>query len=123
MKWETKDPVIFQLYNTYYGNKYVDEYWCTAIPTFKVDHPTHGYNYSCQMFKELQIKATKAMQPVQSKSHQCVVMLLTNLAEPQWVSIPCEEDLLPVGVCVIHNNNLTDNMHEASSVNVRNAKK
>ena len=114
--------MIFQLYNTYYGNKYVDEYWCTAIPTFESDHKIVGFNYSCPMFTELQIKATKAMQLVQSKSHQCVVMLLTNLAEPQWVSIPCEEDLLPVGVCVIHNNNLTDNMPEANSLNVRNTK-
>ena len=122
MKWETEDPVIFKLYNTYYGNKYIDGYWCMPNHAFYTDCPILGFNYSCPMFKELQIKATKAMQPVQSKSQQCVVMLLTNLAEPQWVSIPCEEDLLPVGVCVVHNNNLTNNMHEASSVNVRNAK-
>ena len=79
-------------------------------------------NKSCPLFKELQIKATKAMQPVQSESHQCVVMLLTNLAEPQWVSVPCDEDILPVGVCVIQNNNLTHKMYKESSSNVRNVK-
>ena len=71
MKWENKDPVLFRLYNTHYGNKYIDEYFCGDI------HPDSGFsvefNKSCPSFKELQIKATKAMQPVQSESHQCVL--------------------------------------------------
>ena len=35
-----------------------------------------------------------------SKTQLCSLMLLSNLAEPNWISIPCEEKLLDFIMCV-----------------------
>ncbi len=41
----------------------------------------------------------QTVQPRTKRSHACTLMLLTNLAEPEWVSIRCDEKLLQVFVC------------------------
>ena len=44
-------------------------------------------------------KMQQLLHPLVSPSHQCSVMLLSNLAEVQWATIPCDRSLLPNIVC------------------------
>ena len=53
----------------------------------------------CPVMTDLQNQEIHELEPQNKNS--CTLMLLTNLAEPQWISVPCSAALLPVALCVI----------------------
>ena len=54
------------------------------------------------------------------KSHKCTVLLLFNLAEPDWISVPCDQKLLSNVACFVQ---VDKYMHNSkSSINIKNVK-
>ena len=51
------------------------------------------------------------------KSHKCTLMLLFNLAKPDWISMPCDKKLLSHVVCYVPKYG-----HQTSVENVQNVK-
>ena len=44
--------------------------------------------------------ASLYIQPVANKDITCTLMVLENLAKPEWISVPCTEKILTDMVCV-----------------------
>lgn len=49
------------------------------------------------LLEETKIQSMKFVMPVLSK--KCTILLISNLMEPQWVSVSCSEKLLPHVIC------------------------
>ena len=63
------------------------------------NHAINKYKYSTQRYMQSQTKK------------QCTLLLLTNLAEPQWVSIKCSDRIIGDIMCMISKNiNITTNI-------------
>ena len=112
MKWVTGSPLAFQQFSNE-QNKL--RYHCCPSTKRRIiyhfiyfGHCTTGYQ--CQDLTK--IKALSSL-PVDSKSksvNKCFLMLLSNLAEPNWVSVVCDQPLLAVITCIKDNikKNFTD---------------
>ena len=48
--------------------------------------------------------AAKNLLPMLRDSFHCTIMILKNLAEPEWISAPCEDKVLTDIVCVTEHN-------------------
>ncbi len=54
----------------------------------------------CVNIQDTKQKAADTIQPALSKSGvSCGLMLLTNMAEPQWIYVPCDQRILSAVVC------------------------
>ena len=49
--------------------------------------------------RKLDAMARKTFQMRQPSVHQCTMLFVLNLAEPQWVTVPCNEPLLYTVIC------------------------
>ena len=116
-KWETGDRLIFQQYNVQYANRNVDRYWCfhhkLEVPLLMLNYiaaleTMQSISNQCPLLTHLQQQASNTSWLHMDEIKACSLMLLTNLAEPQWISVPCDEALLPVGICVV---NRTSTIH------------
>ena len=59
----------------------------------------------CPVMTKLQHHAINAVQNAKAEKNVCTLMLLTNLAEPQWVSVSCSLTLLPIVICFMDKRN------------------
>ena len=48
---------------------------------------------------QITAQAQKTLHPYWPKNYSCTMMLLRNLAEPEWISVPCRQKLLLTVVC------------------------
>ena len=84
-----------------------------AFQQYSNDHFTRAeINYSCKiamLSKEINLclnltsiknVSERLTKFYHSKTQLCSLMLLSNLAEPNWISIPCAEKLLDFIMCV-----------------------
>ena len=55
-----------------------------------------------------------------SKNKTCTVMLLFNLAKPDWISITCDNKILNHIFCYLYQGNVAN--HNSSSINIQNTK-
>ncbi len=75
------------------------------IVSFKIKKPV--YKFYCPDFiqedisalQKMKVQTYSSIQPTKIDSRLCTVILLSNLLEPQWVSVNCSDDLLPNRVC------------------------
>ena len=73
--------------------------FCPWIRKGVYKHALNSYKYAIQKHMQAQIKS------------KCAMMLLTNLAEPEWVSVNCAQRIIGDIMCIIpHNNNSTTNI-------------
>ena len=96
MKWENGDPVIFHILNTNYGNHTSVTYSCLY----------NRYKGDCNFpfVSNLKAEASLTVLLTRKANNSCVSMLLINLEQPQWVSVPCNKRGLPLGICFTHKN-------------------
>ena len=59
----------------------------------------------CVDLRDIKVKSTKTMFPSDTNSTMCTLLLLTNLAEPDWIQVNCSDKLLTSVFCITENNN------------------
>ena len=97
-RWENGSPVTFQMFtNINYGKDPI-YYDCDKSKFL----PSRKHEKFCSKMRELSIKleAETHIYPLKNREQICTLMALSNLAEPNWVSISCFSDKLLHVVCV-----------------------
>ena len=98
--WENKKTVSFQQYkNNNFRQKDLTSFACTYYENARKDGTTR-----CFDLKHQKNKAFGSLYPNSSSHEQCSMMLLSNLAEPEWIQIGCTEKVLVDVVCIIKTN-------------------
>lgn len=108
--WDCRSPMTFQRFtNSYFGtssfpikSKHIFEYFVRGINT----HTNRIGLFRNALSKKQKHQATVSLYPIINNSSQCSMLLLINLAEPEWISVPCEESMLSDVFCMT-NKNLT----------------
>ena len=74
----------------------------------------------CIDLQHLKFKASSSLYPNSTSLQQCSVMLLSNLAEPEWIQISCTEKLLVDVICVSKPGylNATTSNYQISDINL-----
>ena len=79
------------------------------------DIPCQSY-FTISSFASSKTK-TLLVQPIKKLDKSCVVMLLHNLADPDWIQISCEEPIVSHVFCLTGKSNLTfKHFHPNSTV-------
>ncbi len=95
--WENGDPVSYQIWMS------------TLTKTHStIKHQKYTNMEGTFLMEESQINGTS--HPYQPNSYSCTAMLLSNLAEPQWISIQCYQPLTDDVICDISGGNKTFNI-------------
>ena len=109
-KWITGSPLSFQQYlNTNFkssetryscGSQVVARSWQnkTKLVPFK----EHLYN--CVDLSNFKKNASTTMEPHRTKRETCFLILVSNLAEPDWISVSCNRKVLHWIICEVSNN-------------------
>ena len=88
-KWGRKAPVPFQVFNNVqYGNIPQGTYY-SGVLTGNVKNIW----YTNKILSKLQEKASEIIYPNVHHSEKCTIMIVSNLAEPDWMQISCQEKL------------------------------
>ena len=66
----------------------------------------------CIDFEDVKSNALSAVFPHSSKVQLCVMMLLSNLAEPEWVQVNCNKKLLLHVVCMKQTSTMADHINQ-----------
>ena len=89
--WENGNVVSFQQYeNNNFGKKKLTSFVCTR-QTIK---------NRCVSLQQQKYKSSGSLYPNSTSQQRCSMMLLSNLAEPEWLQINCFEKLLVTLICV-----------------------
>ena len=101
--WETNDPLGHQHFlNSQFGDDSTTIYKC-GEPYFRPVYTLFNYGFLKSLCVNLDATKTKAFStvyPNMAKFERCTVMLLSNLAESDWIQINCELKLLANILCV-----------------------
>ena len=66
----------------------------------------HGnVNTKCVNIRDIKFIATKTLYPNVDPSKMCTLMLMSNLAEPEWIQVDCNHDNLASVICVQNKTN------------------
>ena len=66
--------------------------------------PSRQKLYQCVNLRNIKRKAGTKVEPHRVKRKTCFLMLLSNLAEPDWISVSCKRNILHVIICEASNN-------------------
>ena len=69
----------------------------------------------CSSFFDTKAQAMKEIYPYTSKSRACTLMMITNLAEPEWISVNCEAKIFYHVLCITR----SDQVNSATHTTVR----
>ena len=95
-KCGSKAPVSFQAFNNVqYGNIPKGTYH-SGVPTRNV----RNIWYTNKILAKLQEKALEMIYPTVHHSDICTIMILSNLSEPYWMQVSCQEKLSLNVLCV-----------------------
>ena len=102
---------MYQKYNHHYYSKETPLYTCC------INGGLYRWDSICLDLSPLKAYAQTRTHALTSKHEACTIMLLSNLAEPEWISIPCNKKLLYFVFCVkknklnyLHWQNVTNNI-------------
>ena len=120
-QWLTASVVTYQQWNNnYFGGNTKIEYNTIYKVAIKPNNSKQekmlcmkGSTIPTCMVKEwpnaissLKNNLSTHLHPMPAHSHNCVLLLMSNLAHPEWISINCDEKLLPHIVCFAHNHSV-----------------
>ncbi len=106
-KWRSNSPISFQLWtNSLYNNNCLLQftvnfrYWFNNLMCSSTGQRVCvKFNLSYQTSPEFLKPARTHVLPIRYGEWQCVAMILANLAQPEWVSVPCDVPLLGDVMC------------------------
>ena len=109
--WQYGSPLVYQKYNHHYYNKETPLYTCY------MEGGLYYWRNICLDLSPLKESAQTRTHALTSKHEACTIMLLSNLAEPEWISIPCNRKFLYFVFCTkknklnyLHCQNVTNNI-------------
>ncbi len=107
LSWTNNVPVAFTAFNNIYFDKschncfpginfkhiddYKPEYFCSSLCCV--------VGHTCPNLTSLKIVASSTIYPFATTSDTCTLMLVSNLAEPEWISTSCNQKLLNYVFC------------------------
>ena len=110
-----KTPVSYQhFHNSQFGLKNVAKYFCKGVfPLFL------NFKSLCVNLVDTKTEATSNIYPNLAKQERCTMMMLSNLAEPDWIQINCEQKLLANILCVSGKSpgNIANNTNQNRTMN------
>ena len=122
IKWVTGSPLPFQQFSNEQNTLRYDccpsTKWHIIFYSLHLQHCRTG-SYQCQDLTKIRALSSLSVNSKSKSVNQCFLMLLSNLAEPNWVSVACHQPLLAVITCIKDNirKNFTD--AQRKSVGIR----
>ena len=106
-KWQNKDPVSFQLWQKIKRNQLLTKYKIHFINVCKNKKSKQLCTWPVRdidvgAINTLKLVAQKYIQP--QKNKKCALILLTNIAEPEWISIDCLDQIIGDILCMVPRN-------------------
>ncbi len=101
--WENRDPAAYKLFaNVHLKQEKIIRYGCSDVMKFpRRQRKVHEVKIvRCLKFQALKNKSSTTLYPNTQKSENCSLMLLSNLAEPEWIQINCEERIVASVLCI-----------------------
>ena len=97
--WDNRAPVAFQQFlNTNYRRK-PGTYFCFCSNNYILKaNKSCEYSY-CPNLTAIKSFASSTIHPLIKRTEECTLMLLTNLAEPDRIFVPCDEPYVYIVVC------------------------
>ncbi len=122
-KWEKRHPVSFTFFtNANFGTldylPWRNEesiYQCACSRKTLSQNPPF-LESNCIDLSEFKAKSKWNIYPFREESHLCSLMLLTNLAEPEWVSVNCSWKLLKHILCLSRQIDRAQEMENSTSL-------
>lgn len=110
-RWVQGAPLTYQKFiNHNFGKGHVTTYSC------ETDYKIIGVNdegilelTTCPELSDQKKRAQHVLHPYNVNHTQCTLLLLVNLAEPEWISVDCSTKLLYDILCVVRKKNRADN--------------
>ena len=94
-EWTSGGPLAFQQYKHFYYNRNIVQYNCSKNNTKKIVNV-------CPNITTIKTSVRNKLYfingPVIS-NQACTIMLLSNMKEPDWIPIPCNENLVNIIIC------------------------
>ena len=125
--WNSKSPLAFQAWKNHLygggmkiGNIYYNwPFDCVVRKVFSKDreswrHPMDDYPEKNDKLNTIKQYAMQNMQPMLSQD--CSLLMLSNLAYLEWISINCNEAILSHIVCVKNRTNILDQNDDVSII-------
>ncbi len=97
-KWEKQQPVSFTLFSNTNYRMTQNVYECAYKSTLFF-HSVHTLQTNCINYSPFRAGGKQHIHPVMSKPHMCTLMWLTNLAEPDWMSVHCHNEVMQYVLC------------------------
>ena len=120
MKWVTGSPLAFQEFSNEQNTLRYD--CCPSTRNLNIYYSIYSSRckrglYQCQDLTKIRALSSLSVNS-KSKSVKCFLMLLSNLAEPNWVSVACDQPLLSVITCIKDNirKNFTDAQRKSMGI-------
>ena len=98
--WKNGNPISFQQWKNIHFMNNLPSHTLQYNNIKSSFHPYSQYLYSILNTSKLRLRAQKILFPEQNKS-VCGVILLFNLADPEWITIGCYEPLTKQIFCII----------------------
>ncbi len=131
--WQNSGPVAYQQWKTtntasgqvlYFETQEPNSWWIKFGGLFQVAE----HNPRCEridrclsMFsgRDMHDSFNQSFYPVLHKDFACTAMVLTNLADPIWISVKCNEGLLKTVYCLLEHRNMNlETTHNKPSVEI-----
>ena len=105
--WDNKNPTPYQAWeNTKYGQ---------SVTLFR-KRTLGGLFLQFGAIDHIQHRSTHTIYPYNAKNDNCTLLLLSNLAYPQWVTINCNYHVASHIVCVIPRNDTLEILEHQSTL-------
>ena len=83
-----------------YKNIYQSQMLVTVYECWYLDRGIPQVPKKCVNLSDLKQQASKSIYPDVAENKTCVMMLTSNLAEPQWIYVNCETPHLTDVICL-----------------------
>ena len=124
--WQQRNKFIFQNNNFLYYKRKEDNFSCRPSQIEKkgsINYFTSLAFFQCPVYGNLLAKAKSSLLSWRDPFEQCTLMLLSNLGEPVWISIPCAETFLYYVVCMKMVKPYKKNIHFTTSIDFKHCKR
>ncbi len=109
--WNREAPVSFQsFHNLKYGSSRWDVFDCFHVYCYDPKGSKQCYE-RCSHLSKIKADILYKIQPVFTQFQLCTLLLVSNLVQPEWISINCAEQVLKEVVCVSNEAHFVENIY------------
>ncbi len=112
--WEKGSPLAFQSHHYFLYKTQVIKYYSNHKTLQQTDCMMAKIRYTASSIFVFKNETSPLYLPVE-KAHSCIMMLLFNMAEPDWISVHCHEVLLCNVLCIAEKSKTETQVNNASS--------